>query len=202
MTNDSQLLLHGGKVFTAAASAPWADALVVQGERIVAVGPFEDLAARFPDARGRDVKGRTVLPGLIDAHNHFLATGESLSAVNLRYPAVSSVDEIVRLLSAAADQTVPGEPVTGAGYDDAKYPTALTRWELDRATSEHPVMVHHVSGHHVFVNSLALALSGVTDDTPDPQGGRLVRGADGRLTGQCLDAAMNLILPVAVDIKF
>ena len=200
MTNDSQLLLHGGKVFTAAASAPWADALVVQGDRIVAVGPLEDLAARFPDARRRDVEGRTVLPGLIDAHNHFLATGESLSAVNLRYPAVSSVDEIVRLLSAAAGQTVPGEPVTGSGYDDAKYPAALTRWDLDRASTEHPVMVHHVSGHHVFVNSLALALSGVTDDTPDPQGGRLVRGADGRLTGQCLDAAMNLVLPVAVDI--
>ena len=98
MTNGDQLLVHGGDIFTASGSAPWVDALVVQGDRIVGVGTFEALVSRFPDAASLDVEGRTVLPGLIDAHNHFLATGESLSSVDLRYPSVSSVDDVVRQL--------------------------------------------------------------------------------------------------------
>ena len=200
MTDDSQLLFHGGQVFTATGPDPWTDAVVTQAGRIAAAGALDELASRFPDARWVDVEGRTVLPGLIDAHNHFLATGESLASVDLRYPAVTSLEAVVQRLRAAADLTPAGERITGFGYDDAKFQPVLTRWDLDRVSTTHPVIVHHVSGHHVFVNSTALAASGVTDDAPDPQGGRLVRGPDGRLTGQCLDAAMNLILPVSVDI--
>ena len=158
------------------------------------------LAERWVDAAVVDVEGRTVVPGLIDAHNHFLATGESLSSVDARYPGVGSIDELIRRIKQAASRTAPDTWITAAGFDDAKVDRPLTRWDLDRATTEHPVMVLHVSGHHAFVNSDALERRGVTDDTPDPQGGRLVRDGGGRLTGQCLDAAMNLILPVSEDI--
>jgi predicted amidohydrolase YtcJ len=75
-----------------------------------------------------------------------------------------------------------------------------TRWDLDEATTRHPVLVYHVSGHHVLVNSAAMQVRGLGDEMPDPAGGELVRDAAGRLTGLCLDAAMNLVLPVVVDI--
>jgi predicted amidohydrolase YtcJ len=194
------VLIHGGRVFTAAGATPWAEALVIQGRRIVGVGPFDELAAGFAGSFMLDVGGRTVLPGLIDAHNHFLATGESLSSVDARYPRIATIEDLVRTLAEVAKGTPAGESITAAGFDDAKYVGSLTRWDLDRASTTHPIRVHHVSGHHVFVNSVALYQRGIADDTPDPQGGKLVRGADGRLSGQCLDAAMNLILPVAVDI--
>jgi predicted amidohydrolase YtcJ len=197
---DRPILIRGGKVFTATADAPWAEALMIQGTRIVGVGSPHALVERFPDTSVIDVGGRTVLPGLIDAHNHFLATGESLASVDARYPGTPTIDDLIRTLADAARSTPAGEWITASGFDDAKYERVLTRWDLDRASVAHPIRVHHVSGHHVFVNSEALERRGVGDDTPDPQGGRLVRDANGRLTGLCLDAAMNLILPVDVDI--
>ena len=196
---EQTVLLSGGHIFTAATD-PWAEAVVYRGARIVAVGALADLLERFPGAKRLDVEGRTVLPGLIDAHNHFLATGESLASIDARYPGVASLEDLVRVLADAGATMPPGAWITAFGFDDAKYDDTLTRWDLDRASTTHPIRVHHVSGHHVFVNSLALDERGVAEDTPDPQGGRLVRDANGRLSGLCLDAAMNLILPVAVDI--
>ncbi len=200
MDLDRPLLIHGGRVFTADVARPWADALAVRASRIAGVGTAAELADRFSGASEIDVEGRTVLPGLTDAHNHFLATGESLASSDARYPGIASVEHLVGRLREAAALAPPGAWITASGFDDAEYDWVLTRWDLDRATSAHPVMVLHVSGHHVFVNSEALERRGVSEDTPDPQGGRLVRGPDGRLSGLCLDAAMNLILPVAVDI--
>ena len=200
MELERPVLIGGGPVFTAAHDEPWAEALVIHGSRIVAVGSLQGLTERFPTASMFDVGGRTVLPGLIDAHNHFLATGESLSSVDARYPELASLDELVGNLAQVARQTRSGDWITAFGFDDAKYERVLDRTDLDRASATHPIRVHHVSGHHVFVNSLALEQRGITEDTPDPQGGRLVRNAEGHLTGLCLDAAMNLVLPVAVDI--
>jgi hypothetical protein len=197
---DRPVLLHGGAVFTATDTMPWTQAVVFRGQRILAVGTVGDLDRRYPGALNVDVGGRTVVPGFIDAHNHFLATGESLASVELRFATVPTTAAVISTLAEAARATPPGEWVVAFGYDDAKYHDPLDRDALDSVSVSHPIRVHHVSGHHVCVNSLALQLRGVTESTPDPQGGRLVRDAAGRLTGQCLDAAMNLILPVSVDI--
>ncbi len=120
--------------------------------------------------------------------------------MDVRYPAVASVDDLVKVIARAARQTPKGEWVRAFGFDHAKYERAPNRWDLDRATVDHPVAVQHVSGHHVLVNSVALGLRGLGDDTPDPKGGQLVRDEDGRLTGLCLDAACQLVQPAAVDI--
>jgi len=197
---DQSVLLSGGAVFTADTRRLWTEAVVFHGGTIAATGSREDLTARFPEAVEVDVTGRTVVPGFIDAHNHFLATGESLAAINARFPACASVDQLVADLAAAAESTPRGQWISAFGFDDAKYPQPLTRWDLDAASLDHPIRVYHVSGHHVFVNSKALAMRGIDERTQDPQGGRFVRDSGGRLTGLCLDAAMNLILPVAVDI--
>jgi predicted amidohydrolase YtcJ len=199
-TTQRPVLLSGGDVFTGDPQRLWSEAVVLREGVIAATGSRADLTARFPDAVEFDVTGGTVVPGFIDAHNHFLATGEALAAINARFPACASIDQLVAELTAAAASTPPGQWISAFGFDDPKYPRPLTRWDLDAASVEHPIRVYHVSGHHVVVNSTALAMRGVDDRTPDPQGGRFVRDAGGRLTGFCLDAAMNLILPVAVDI--
>jgi predicted amidohydrolase YtcJ len=194
------ILIHGGPVFTARRDDPWAEALVTTGSLIAAVGPREALADRYPDAVVIDVEGRTVVPGLIDAHNHFLATGESLGSIDVRVPGVSSIDDLVAALAHAALTIPPGEWIDAYGFDHAAYERPPTRWDLDRASTAHPIRVLHVSGHHVLVNSLALARRGIDEGALDPPGGELVRDDAGRVTGLCLDAAMSLVLPVAVDI--
>ncbi|MFL5736024.1 MAG: amidohydrolase [Actinomycetota bacterium] len=176
------------------------EALVVRGDRIAAVGSSDDLSGRFPDAVGIDVGGRTVLPGLIDAHNHYLATGESLDSVDVRSPGVGSIDDVVDRLKQAARGTPSGKWISAFGLDDAKFSRPLTRADLDRASAAHPVSVNHVSGHGCVVNSAALNTRSLGRDTPDPPGGKLGRDDAGELNGVFLDAAMQLILPVALDI--
>ncbi|HEY2803424.1 MAG TPA: amidohydrolase family protein, partial [Actinomycetota bacterium] len=164
------------------------------------VGSLEELTARFPNAQRVNVDGRTVLPGLIDAHNHFLATGESLNSVDVRSPGVASIGDVVDRLKAAAAQTPTGEWVGAFGLDDAKLEHPLTRADLDRASTEHPISVNHVSGHGCIVNSVALTMRAIERDVPDPPGGQLGRDAADEPNGVFLDAAMQLILPVALDI--
>jgi len=113
---------------------------------------------------------------------------------------VASSEDLIAAIGEAAETIPEGAWIRAFGFDDAKYDQVPTRWDLDEATTRHPVLVYHVSGHHVLVNSTVLQLRDLRDDTPDPAGGELVRDATGRLTGLCLDAAMNLVLPVVVDI--
>ena len=189
-----------GRVFTANRRRPWAGAVAFDRTGVLAVGSLEEVDAAAGSATRIDVGNHTIVPGFIDAHNHFLATGESLASLDVRYPSVASVEDLVEVVRAAA-ATVPANGTIHAfGFDHAKYERTPTRWDLDRATDAHTVFVQHVSGHHVLVNSRALERHGVRDDTPDPPGGELVRDEHGRITGLCLDAAMGLVLPVAVDI--
>jgi predicted amidohydrolase YtcJ len=196
----SPVVLHGGRVFTADRRHLWADAVAFDRSAILSVGTEQDVHRRFPDAETIDVDGRTVVPGFIDAHNHFLATGESLSSIDVRYPVVASCEDLARTIGEAAGATPAGGWIRAFGFDHAKYDRVPTRWDLDEVTPRHPVLVYHVSGHHVLVNSATLRVRGIDDDTPDPAGGEIVRDAAGRVTGLFLDAAMNLVLPVVVDI--
>jgi predicted amidohydrolase YtcJ len=194
------LALVNGRVYTADPHGGWASAVGVSGGRIVAVGDDDAVLDALTDPEDIDLGGRLVLPGFIDAHNHFLATGESLGSVDLRYPGVSSVEGLIEAVSPAASETPKGEWIRAFGFDHGKYEREPTRWDLDRATVDHPVAALHVSGHHVLVNTVALELRRLGSDTPDPPGGRLVRDEEGRLTGLFLDAACQLVQPAAVDI--
>jgi hypothetical protein len=194
------LVLFNGSVFTADRDQPWAEAIAIRDGSIEAVG--RDASIRRPEIDEIDLGGRTVVPGFIDAHNHYLATGEMLANIDVKYPKVGSVDDLVEVIAGAAADTPAGEWINATGFDHAKYGDTdpPTRWDLDRATGDHPVTVLHISGHYVLVNSAALEACDLNEDTRDPQGGELVRDEHGRITGLCLDAAMGLVLPVAVDI--
>ncbi len=192
-------VLGNGAVFTGVRGQPWVEAVAIRGSDVLGVGELADLRDRWPDAEDVDLDGGTLLPGLIDAHNHFLSTGESLASLDLRYPVVDSAEELLRVVRAAAAAAAPDETLAGFGFDNAKYPLPSLA-ELDAASDGHPLRFFHASGHNVLVNSVVLARSGVDEQTPDPPGGRFVRDADGRLTGLCLDAACGAVVPTEVDI--
>ncbi len=200
---DRDLLIVNARVWSGDPTNPRAEAVAVKEDRVATVGT--EAAARGAvsrDARVIDAGGRTVLPGLIDAHNHFLATAEALASVNVRFPAVTSRADLTRVIGEVAEVTPPGRWIRAVGLDWSKFPDGQppTRTDLDEATLGHPVIVYHVSVHHALVNTPAMRQRGISDDIKDPPGGRFVRDEAGRLTGLCLDAATDLILPVVVDI--
>lgn len=195
-------IFSNGRIYTADAQRPWAEAIATSGDRFVAVGSRDAVRSAVPaGTQETDLGGRTVIPGLIDAHNHFLQTAQSLTWVDVRFPGVASIADMVAAVAAAANQTPEGAWIYAFGLDHARLSDrrAPTRWDLDEATSGHPVLIHHVSGHHALVNTAALRRS-VGEDASDPPGGQFPRDEAGRLNGWCLDAATGAVLPVAVDV--
>lgn len=198
-----EMIYVNGKFFTADRARPWAECVRVQGDRITSVGTRAEVApAPGAGVPAVDLGGRVVTPGLIDAHNHFLATAEALASVDLRFPGVSSAESLVAAFASRAAGTEPGRWLRGFGMDYAKFAGGRvpTRWDLDKASADHPIVAYHVSGHYALVNSAALAMRRITDDAVDPPGGTFIRDSAGRLTGLCRDSATSLILPTVVDI--
>jgi predicted amidohydrolase YtcJ len=197
------LVLTGGLILTSDPRHATAEAVAVRDGRIVAVGPRDAVrAAAGAEAREVDLAGGTLVPGFIDAHNHFLATAESFSAIDARDPSVHSTADLMALVDAAAERTEPGRWVRGFGMDFTRFENGVppTRWDLDKVTTEHPVVILHVSGHYALVNSRALEARGIRDDVRDPVGGSFERDAAGRPTGLLRDTATNLVLQLSVDI--
>jgi predicted amidohydrolase YtcJ len=197
------LVLTGGLILTCDPGQPDAEAVGVRDGRIVAVGPRDAVrAAAGADAHEVDLAGGTLVPGFIDAHNHFLATAESFSAIDARDPSVHSTADLMALVDAAAERTEPGRWVRGFGMDFTRFAGGVppTRWDIDRVTTEHPVVILHVSGHYALVNSRALQARGIGDDVRDPVGGSFERDESGRPTGLLRDTATNLVLQLSVDI--
>ena len=182
-------IFHGDNIVTMDPQQPTVEAVAVRGETIVAAGSMDEVRAlEGPSTRVVDLGENALLPGFIDAHGHFLGAGrDQMLLVGLHPPPVgdvNNIDDIVRKVRAWIDEhdIPPGEPVTGRGYDDSlleegRHPT---REDLDRASTEHPIILTHVSGHLVATNSALLAASNITADTPDPPGG-LIRRIEGSM---------------------
>ncbi|HEY0443477.1 MAG TPA: amidohydrolase family protein, partial [Candidatus Limnocylindrales bacterium] len=202
-SGDAGVIFAGGRVVTANVARPSAEAVGVRGDRIVAVGSEAEVrAAMPPDSAVIGLAGRTLVPGFIDAHNHFLATAESFSAIDARDPSVHSTADLMALVEAAAERTEPGRWVRGFGMDWTRFEDGRrpTRWDLDKVTTDHPVVILHVSGHYALVNSRAMEARGIRDDVRDPVGGSFERDEAGRPTGLLRDTATNLVLQLSVDI--
>lgn len=179
----ADIIFSGENIVTMDPDRPTVEAVAVRGETIVAAGALGDVMALRGDAtRVVELGERALLPGFIDAHGHFLGAGRALENLSLHPPPVGDVndiDDIVRKIRAWIEEKdiPPGEPVLGRGYDDSlleegRHPT---RFDLDRASTEHPIVITHVSGHLRVANSTALAASNVTAATPDPRGGHIRR---------------------------
>ncbi|MGQ4276879.1 amidohydrolase [Pseudidiomarina sp. E22-M8] len=170
------------------------DAMLVVDGKIAAVGPLRTMPKQLQQTAESKVNlhGKTVVPGIIDAHGHMLGLGENLMQVDLR-TAASEQDAVTRVQKFAETETGPW--VIGRGWNqenwqNRQFPTAKS---LDEFIADRPVWLARVDGHAGWANSRALELAGITADTVSPEGGEIIRDANGKPTGVLVDNAMALV---------
>ena len=194
ITGTASMIVTGASVLTMDGDRPTAEAIALQGDRILAVGSNDEIL-QFANASTKriDATGMTLTPGFIDAHSHPLFAEEAVGVnVNLR-----RIDDVKDALAGKAANTPPGHWVRGVMYDDTKFEDErpLNRNDIDDAVSDHPVYVGHRGGHTGVVNSMAFEIAGVSNDTLDPEGGRYFR-EDGELTGKVAEHARQAFFDV------
>jgi predicted amidohydrolase YtcJ len=191
----ADLLLLGGRVWTGRPDCPWADALAVAGERILAVGRADDLLPQAgPGTRRIDTRGLLVVPGFHDSHVHFAAGCLQLGRVQLKDAADEA--EFGRRLQEFSSPLTAGAWLVGGRWDhDHTFGGALpTAALLDRYVPDRPAFLRRYDGHMAVANSAALRIAGVGRETCDPPAGKVVRDPlTGEPTGALLDAAMDLV---------
>lgn len=189
---DADLVLVGGKVWTGDPANRFVEGVAVRGDRIAAVGTADAIRKLVgPGTHVIELDGRLVTPGFIDGHLHFMMGGFSLSRVQLRDAATP--EEFARRIGEHAKRLPKGTWILGGDWDHELWsPVRLPdRGMIDALTPDHPVLVSRLDGHMALANSRALALAKITRDTPDPEGGTIVRDANGEPTGVLKDAAMD-----------
>jgi predicted amidohydrolase YtcJ len=206
-SNSADLVFINGNIYTVNEKQPRAEAIAVKGDRIVFVGTNAD-AKRFEDAGTRviDLHGETVLPGMTDAHYHFIGVGQR--EMNLNLEGITNLEDFLAKVKLRVDQAKPGEWVTGRGWIETfwKPPVFPTRWDLDKIAPNNPVFLTRADGHGAVANSAALRIGGVAKDTKDPFGGQILRDKQtGEPTGMLLDNAQSAVArhipqPNAADI--
>ena len=190
----ADLIVTGGVIYTSDARRPRVDAFAVRDGRFVAVGSAASVAAmRGATTRVVDIAGGTVVPGLQDAHGHFLGLGASLATLDLRD--TPSVASITAKVAARAASQPEGRWIVGRGWDQNDWPVKdwPTRQDLDTVAPTRPVCLKRIDGHALWANSQALAMAGITAATRDPDGGRLLRDKAGVPTGVLIDTAQRLV---------
>jgi len=183
-----------GKIQTLDPSRPAAEALAITGGKISCVGTADEAhRSAASGAEILDLGGRVVLPGFVESHSHPIYYGRYLEEVDCRY--ARSLGDVVEALGDRAQTTPPGGWVVGNGYDhtllkELRHPT---RRELDGASPRHPVMLRNITGHSMVVNSEVLRISGITANTPDPEGGHIGREKGGEPDGIFWEWAQRLV---------
>ncbi|NLF51149.1 MAG: amidohydrolase [Leptolinea sp.] len=187
------LVLFNGVIHTLDTQKPTASAIGMRGNEIVFVGGDKEALALFNNepCERVDLKGATVIPGLTDAHLHFEYYSMMLQTINAELPAAK---DVVAKVAEKARSLPEGKWITGFGWNHnewgGEFPNAAM---LDEVSPRHPVSLQAKSGHAIWVNSAALREVGITDDTPDPEGGHIVRDAAGKATGIILEEAMWMV---------
>ncbi len=196
----ASLILRNARVITMDERLPCAEAVAIDGDRIVAVGSDAEIQAHVgSQTEVIDCRGRAVLPGFIDGHCHVLAYAASLLSVDCSPDAVASIGDIQAALRRRAEATPAGGWVRAVGYSEVdlaegRHPTCR---DLDVATPDHPVRLIHRSGHGCVLNSQAMRLCGIDIETEEPPGGFLDRDpSTGEPTGLLLE--MNELVDRAV----
>lgn len=193
----STLVLFNGPIYTLDPAQPVARAVAIRDGRIFAVGTEGRVQAAVAGQRGETInlRGRAVVPGLTDAHVHIVFQG--LTAREARLGDAASLEAALATVAERAAGLAPGAWLRGWGWDHIpwgrRWPTSA---DLDAVCPAHPAVLTRKDGHSLWVNSRALALAGITADTPDPAGGQIQRDRDGEPTGILLEAAMELVRAV------
>jgi predicted amidohydrolase YtcJ len=190
------LAIVNARVWTGDRRRPWADAVLIEGDRIAAVGASAAIRKRVtPATRVIDAHGMMVTPGFIDSHVHFLDGGFALSSVKLRDARTKA--EFIRRIRDYAATLPPGTWILNGDWDHTNWGGELPeRSWIDSVTPNNPVWINRLDGHMNLANTLALRAAHITRDTKDVEGGTIVRDAGGEPTGVLKDNAMGLMSAV------
>jgi predicted amidohydrolase YtcJ len=178
-----------GNIYTMDEDQPTAAALAVKGQKLIFVGSNENVKDYIGNnTKVTDLKGKTVIPGLMEGHMHLPMLGENLLKVDAFWKPKADIIEAVK---AEVAKVQPGEWITGFGWnntiwEDKAYPT---KEDLDAVAPNNPVVMERTDGHMIWVNSKALELAGITKDSENPQGGEILKDAGGNPTGCLTDTA-------------
>ena len=190
----ADMVLRGATIHTGEAARPTAQAVAIRDGKIVYVGTNAGVA-RFIGGRTdvRDLRGRFVYPGFVDAHAHFTGIGSREQTLNLE--GTNTKDAFLARVEAAVRQAKPGEWITGRGWIETFWspPVFPTRADLDRIAPNNPVVLTRADGHASVANGMALRIAGLTGSTAAPSGGAINLDADGQPTGMLIDAAQELM---------
>jgi len=193
--NSADLVLRNGKIATVDETFSIHEAVAVQGGKIIFVGNNEEVEP-FIGSRTQiiDLKGKLVLPGLIDAHGHIHSLGKSLSELNIT--GTASFQQIIDKVAKKVRTVTPGEWIVGGRWDqndweNKKFPVHDA---LSRVSPDNPVFLLRIDGNAGFANKKALELAGITKDTPDPFGGKIIRKKNGEPTGVLVNRAQEPII--------
>lgn len=174
----ADLILKNANVVTIDPGQPTAELVAIKGDKILLVATNESLeSVRGAKTKVIDCQGKTVVPGFNDAHCHIFSFLRKLLGIDLSAPSVSSISDIKAAIRHKAENTSPGQWITGTDYNDfylaeKRHPT---RWDIDEVAPHHPVILSHRSLHACVLNSLALSLAGITRATEEPPGGHIDR---------------------------
>src|SRR5438093_10557070 len=190
----ADLVLINGNIYTVNEKQPHAEAIAVKADRIVFVGSNAG-AKKYQTASTRviDLHGETVVPGMTDAHYHFIGVGQR--EMNLNLEGITNLEDFLAKVKARVDQAKPGEWVTGRGWIETfwKPPVFPTRWDLDKIAPNNPVSLTRADGHALVANSTAIKIAGVDKNTANPFGGEIMRDKTGEPNGMFLDKAEAII---------
>jgi len=192
-TVEVETVFVNGKVYTMDDDLSVAEAIAVDHGKIAGVGSTSSMTRRFTAKTTIDLQGKSVLPGLIDAHAHFLSLGIARMTVDLA--GAASEQEAAQRVKARVAKVQKDQWIRGRGWDQnlwksRKFPSHRM---LDGVTPQNPVFLTRVDGHACWVNAEALKMAGIAKEMKDPPGGKIARDASGNATGVFIDAAMDLV---------
>jgi predicted amidohydrolase YtcJ len=170
-------------------------ALAVRDGRVLATGNA-DLADSYPNAKVRDGNGKTLLPGLIDAHGHISSLGYALLSIDVR--GLQSAQQVAAKVAAYADKNPQLSWIQGRGWNQVLWPGKQfpNMADLDAQIADRPVWLERIDGHAGWANKKAMQLAGITRDSVSPPGGEIIRDSQGEPSGVLIDNAMRLVMDI------
>lgn len=193
-------IFYNGEVITVDSNNSIVNSVAVKGKYVLKVGDYDSLQHLIGEkTKLIDLKGRSLLPGFNDAHLHLVLYGVNQLAISCKSPEQTSVDSLLKTLKDKAKVTPPGRWIRAWGFNEnsvteQRYPTLE---ELDSVSTEHPILISRTCGHISVLNSTALKLANIDEQTPNPQGGVIEKDNNGKLTGRLIESASMQIANIA-----
>ena len=199
-TEKADLVIHNGTIYTMDGNSPTVEAVAVTGGKIVSVGSSAEIKKQIgKETEVIDLQGKTMTPGFIESHGHFLSFGKAKMRLDLN--TIKNYEELVKLVVEAVKKAKPGEWILGRGWHQSKWepqPDPLVRGfqthhALSKVSPDNPVFLTHASGHAGFANAKAMEIAGITGSTKCSGDGEVIKDIKGKPTGILVEAAEDLV---------